>query len=348
MEREIKLKYLLKEARRCIIAILIAGLVGGIALSYMTVSSIKNSRAYVQYASVCYIQIDNPKDGVVEWAMPDYTELNKAMLLSDEVMDGIANDPEVQSSGINTEAIREAFFLQGDTYGELIKVISLTYSQEESNLICRKIEEYGIKYLNERGVAASVLQTTEDYGPASVTIPPDTVNVVKLNPSAVPAYSVTSIAKRFALGFVGMAAVAYFVICLLYILRDKVVYASELEDEDIPVLGVYNNKSINISKEILSNILLKYRDAKSVVLVQLSGGTDTDKLTSDWHDNGVVPCVLGDMAKDPMIKTKLHDCDAVAVIIKANTLTMEEVKREIARIRNSNIPFAGAVFSEGK
>ncbi len=349
MEREIKLNYLLREAKRCITILLIAGLIGGAGYTYRHYTSVKGGQAAIRYASTCNIRVVTASEGDAEWALRESYEISKALALSDEVLGKVAKDKDVAAQGLDVPTIRSYLYSQAYNYGELVHVIVLTPSQELSDLICSRIEKYSVETLKSKVIDASVLQGTTPFGPGVVTIPTDTnsENIVKLAPTDVPSFSAVGVLKHFIVGFCGLAVAVYFVICLLYIIRNKIVYAEEIEDEDIPVIGIANKKNGQlISDEALSNILLRDKSTKKVAVLQLGSDDDPARFTGSWAAHGVTADLLGNVDTNPMVRTKVADSDAAVLLIKSNTVTMEQLKREIRRIRDANVALAGVIFDE--
>lgn len=347
MEREIKLNYLLREAKRCITILLIAGLIGGAGYTYRHYTSVKGGQAAVRYASTCNIRVVTASEGDAEWALRESYEISKALALSDEVLGKVAKDKDVAAQGLDVPTIRSYLYSQAYNYGELVHVIVLTPSQDLSDLICSRIEKYSVETLKGKVIDASVLQGTTPFGPGVVTIPPDTENIVNLTPAGVPSFSPAGAVKYFLVGFCGLAVAAYFVICLLYILRGKVVYAEEIEDEDIPVIGIADRKNADIiSDEVLSNIMIRDKNTKKVALLQLGNSEDPSKFTGTWAQHGVAADLLGNVDTDPMARTRVTDSDTAALLIRSNTVTMEQLRREIRRIKDAGVSLAGVIFDQ--
>lgn len=351
MEKTIRVRYLLMEGRRQWKMIVLIGLILAVIVTGMSYSKTRKAAASIQYASECSFQIsaNEPEsagdaemgaaDRSISLVDNDMGEMLNRLIKSDELIGLIRKDlPDADS--YTDQDIRGCIYSQQYSKGYLMEVYALTASQEMSDEICASMEKHIGDYLKQFGFDVRTVESAKPFGPASITqtqIQESTEKTTVLAPVAVPSFGALAAIKMLLVGFVCGIVMAYILVCVLYILKDSIIYDGELEDSGIPVIGVVNSETDREQsiRSALTAIALDKEKSDSIAIV----GYGTDLETKESK----VTC-CSDARKDPEQLLKVKDADAAAAYIKSDTVKAGELRRLIRTIEDAGCRFAGVIF----
>jgi len=217
----------------------------------------------------------------------DNTERNRAIILSDAVLTSVLKQSsELGFSDIGS--IRNSLYVQGTAHGTMMNIIVLTDNQELSDKLCKLVEASACENFNNLGVKSTVIQTATSYGPAKVEKRQRSDNFEKsdiiLSQVAGPtAISIVVVCKWLFKGGCLFIFLAYCLVCARYILRGRLIYANELIDAGITVIGVIK-KDTKLDSLIRKIEMLSQEN--SLVIADYGNSCDTEKIAEQLKEKG--------------------------------------------------------------
>jgi len=245
MQQEINLKYLCYELIRKWKIIIAVGIIAAIvATSYAVVSGSLSEQAY-DYGAFAKITIE--EDGIFFGdkasdtqftnmaEAQDYAEKYVSIITSDKVLQQIIDCSEFTNVELNLEDIRGMIYPRGKSNGSIIELNVIAKDQAFAASICEKLISYGTDALDLKGLETEVVQGVTELGAVSVEFnedkndPRDSIVIIK--PITI-SQGITAIdlAKKAMIGFIIGLFVAALCTCIMFILRDRIVYADQIEE----------------------------------------------------------------------------------------------------------------------
>lgn len=349
MEREINLKYLFHEIWNKKKSIICIGIVLAVLYSGYSWMSAAKHETVQDYAAEAQLYLEKNVDNVVdtselekfiddkEFESEVYSKINEtindifkaqnlietniAFLECDEVLTQVVNDSELKNEKISIDEFRKMLYLRGKENGAIIDVNVVAKSETLSELLCSKLIEYGVQYLEKEDYSVSITKEATSMGAVMVELrestadPRDKQAIITETTEVDNSIAVTSVVKDIILGFAAGVILMCVYSCVKYILLDKLVYAEEIEEyvgmpviarglQDKDYWGMYSNlNSVNNGLTAVHFISLKPLNGMAEVVEKFAG-------------------VLSRIEKNPLIieyvRQDVNDLADMAVVDKGN------------------------------
>lgn len=272
MEKEINLKYLFFELVKNWKKILLAGIVLAIVFGAVSYMNLKNADQTETYGATGKMYVETPvkvdmdSEGRIDKVdSKDMSDQYSSFLMSDVVLENVAKDPLLAGEQISIKSLRDQIYLRGRADGSIIEVTVVAKNQEISDLICEKVMEYGIAYFNENRYTAKIIQSANVLGIVSIEMkestadPRDTIAIVK--PADVTPSEGMVLAKQCVIGFILGIILFCIYVCVMFIIRGRIVYAEQIEEEtSLNLTGSYPSDAV--CERIYSEVIAANGDSK--------------------------------------------------------------------------------------
>ena len=353
MDKFVNIKHLLREAMRNCVIIIVVGVLLAALMAAKYIKDVRLQAQSVQYGSMSTIEAyDVERTAEDSFAVKNSVLKGSVgyMVRSDEVLSAVAGK---LNSSQDEEMLRSMIYYQSDVTGVITKVYVVSSDQSEAQTICSLVSEETVNYVKSCGFSADILQAATEIGPVSVAYRDDANNpehkYTMVSTTDVPAVAMSSLIKKVIVGFVVGAFLAYAVICLLYLLRGRLIYSEEVSEMGIPLLCEVRKKQrsrdfIDSACNIALGLDPEGCSGHKVALVQYGNDLDLGELEEACKNNNVDIKTVSDIIKDPQKKMLMKDTSDVVFVVRRNTVKTDTLQREAELIRNIGKRFLGVVF----
>lgn len=300
MEREMSIKYLLREFLRKIKVIILAGVVFALLFSLYSWMSLSKQQGAQLYSSYGKLYVKKNVDNVVDtkrldeiikdrefrsevnsrvnekieeiMKTQDYTEENISFFTSDAVLSQVVKDPEVRNGKLSIDEIRDMLYLRGRENGAVIEIYAVEKDEKVAELVCSKLIQYGSAYFKERDYEVNVTQDVTELGPVSLELreslaDPRDKNAI-ITEMEIPVATMGNMLSKGILGFLAGILLSCIWVCVRFIARDYLIYAGQVESTaNIKLLAAESSK--NRYWDIYSNLYLNNKAFFAVNFVSL-------------------------------------------------------------------------------
>ena len=348
METEINLVYLLKEFKRNIKGIIIGGLICALlfaAWGYKNYrSTVLNygaeSKIVAEYSSEVATATENGK-----YVAKDHGETAQAIVSSDDVLNAAITECD---NKMTLDELRGNVYVNTGSFGDVISIIVTNINQDKAVSLCNSITKNSIVALNTSGVIAKLTQSTKPLGTISIEQKTNAEypyqTVVKALPIVAP--SIIDIAKKGILGFVLGLIIIYGVYCVIYIVRGKIIYAGEVEDMGMKLIGTMKEKGENSEaiNSVLSKISLR-ENIENLVVLKYGNDADLSKLQEVCESHNIKTKISENIQKNPFERDITKEADTIIFAIRKGSIKKTDLWKELQLI-DADDKFAGVLFVE--
>lgn len=338
MDKNVNIKHLFQEAIRKGLIIALAGalMAGFMVLRY--VKDVKTQAASVQYGSMSIVEVDDDElapDNSVIVKNATLKEAVTYMISSDEVINRVIGQ---LNEDLSPDQVRGMLRFQNDVTGLITKVHVVSPDQEMSQKICSLISVYAVEYLEASGYSAKLLQSAVEMGPVSVSFKDDSNNpehkYTIVDKVGMPAVSLVSMVKKAIVGFVVGAFLVYALVCLLYLLRGRLVYPEEITENGMKLMAEIRRKHrehdcIDAASNLALELSSQDDENKEITVVRYGSDIDLEDLEKAFTQTGIKTNTIKDVYHYPLEKMLLSDAGNVLFAVKSNTVKAESLKREL-------------------
>lgn len=348
METEINLVYLLKEFKRNIKGIIIGAVICALLFAAWGYKSYKGtvlnygaeSKIVAEYGSEVATAAENGK-----YVAKDYGETAQAVVSSDEVLNTAIAECD---NKMTLDELRGNVYVNTGSFGDVITVIVTNVNQDKALSLCNSITKNSIVALNSNGVTTKLTQMSKPLG--SVTIEQkENANypyrtVAKATPVAAP--SIMDVATKGILGLVLGLIIMYGIYCVLYIVRGKIIYAGEVEDMGMKLLGTMkeNGENSDAIDSVLSKISLR-DNIRNLVVLKYGNDANLSKLQKACESHNIKIKISEDIQKNPLERDITKEADTIIFAISKGSIKKTDLWKELQLI-DADDEFAGVLFVE--
>lgn len=287
MEKQINIKHLMREILKhwklgIIVGIIFALLLGGKAwmdgnqqddmtyASYGELSIEKNVDNVVDVEGLTEIiddeefekevlqRIDETISDVLETR--DNSAKHMSLLTSDAVLSSVEEDAEVKKEDVSVADIRDMIYLTAADNGNILEINVVDDAEEIAQLICTKLMQYGSEYFLNDDYTVESMQDATKLGSVTLELRESTSDprnkfAIITPAAATTSFSMSGLIKNAVLGFVGGIIICCVVICAWFIVRNRIAYDEQIEEEiGMKLLG--KSSQSNIYGNIYSALFL--------------------------------------------------------------------------------------------
>lgn len=188
------------------------------------------------------------------------SDKHMSLLTSDVVLHSIEEDAAVKQAGVSIVDIRDMIYLTTLDNGRIIEINVVGSDEETVQLICTKLMQYGSEYFQNNDYTIERVQDATKTGTVTLELrenasDPRNKFAIITPVETVSAISLSSLIKKAVFGFVGGLVIWCIIICAWFILRNRVVYADQIEEEvGLKLMGSSSHE--NIYSKIYSALFL--------------------------------------------------------------------------------------------
>ena len=388
MERTYNIIYFFKEIFFHWKWIVLGGVLGTILVCGCLFGIKKIQGDVYSYGSYAEIQVkSNPNfnkmkdfEGIAE---RDFSEDIDAILLSDAVVKEIEQDEDVASYNLDSESIRNAFYICYDNYGSNVFINVVTNNQRQSYVLCSKLVEHGSNVLISEGYGIQVMQNAVNKGAS--TIETKELNSGKIHYTLSPtnhtetSWNVSALLKKAVIIYIIVICLLAGLVCFRFLFKEPIISANQIkEDVNIPILGTVRDGNQYDLMKICGNLLFKNINVRTIACISTYGNTNNfyenlklalaDKIDtlniivfnpnqfdfkllnlknipkSDDSAINVIRC--DDAIDDSFVKLLCKTVDEIILLVGSHSIGMESLKTFYRDLTENGIEHISAVFVE--
>ncbi len=166
----------------------------------------------------------------------DNSEKHMSLLLSDAVLSAVKEDSEVKKEDVSAADIRDMIYLTALDNGNILEINVVGDEEDIAQLICTKLMQHSSEYFQSNDYTVESMQDATKLGTVTLELRESTSDprnklaiITPVAPTA--SFSMSSLIKNAILGFAGGVIIWCVIICAWFIVRNRVVYDEQIEEE---------------------------------------------------------------------------------------------------------------------